>query len=545
MVDRVRFSCGLNGQCEQDPQGRYRKREDCQRQCGSVDSKEVQYLIFGYSPEMALDLSPRDRIELVKRETGLIVDATASYNILLGLGTDDLTLLARYPELHNYLFSRYSSIDVRKALQEVATPESVRTYLSKYILTNATIKRFITNSNHNPLVYDILYDSEVGLLNDILLPMTSTSVPALEQLFRLYPDIDPRDLFEGGIVHSPAVLDELVARGFEDIIQDNLSDIYEKELPSPTIKKLLQLFPSTRNVMTLARSIANGHRNFAQVVSNSPALGRGAGELLADLSNDIIYADLEAVYYGVLPYVDFVSDRIDLILELYQIFDLPREEALDIVRRVWWNYMDEILIEENVEMWIEAVYFLATTDPSWYVNDGTGSFFNEELYVEENRLELTAIATEYIKSRTNYSVEYYNAIRAYIMHFKLVDIQTILIYDVDLLYDDTHMNYTEADIRSVLSEVVDPIAIHWIVQHFPTLESEFNLYQQTVLYDARASYQKSISKEVEDDVDEDDVDVGDRMEGEIPRYTCRAGTCELQADGEFQGYQQCKEQCEQ
>lgn len=70
-----RYSCNFKGDCEEDANGRYISRENCQRRCRGKEQKEVSYSVFEYAPQEALQLAPSDQQEITKRLTGLSLTA--------------------------------------------------------------------------------------------------------------------------------------------------------------------------------------------------------------------------------------------------------------------------------------------------------------------------------------------------------------------------------------------------------------------------------------------------------------------------------------
>src|SRR5665647_29102 len=94
------YSCNLDGQCEVDPAS-FHSLADCQRDCqalgGLADTKEAAYIILEYNLEQALEAAPSDRVQLIRRLTGVSVPPEDSWNVLMALLTKDYYYLYYYP----------------------------------------------------------------------------------------------------------------------------------------------------------------------------------------------------------------------------------------------------------------------------------------------------------------------------------------------------------------------------------------------------------------------------------------------------------------
>src|SRR5665647_705119 len=95
------YSCNLDGQCEIDVEnGQYNTLEECQH-CqplgGGNDAKEAAYIAMSYNLEQALDAAPSDRVQLIRRITGITVPTGYSWEVLLTLVNQDYQTLYHYP----------------------------------------------------------------------------------------------------------------------------------------------------------------------------------------------------------------------------------------------------------------------------------------------------------------------------------------------------------------------------------------------------------------------------------------------------------------
>jgi len=96
----MRFSCNLNGTCEEDfDEGIYLTRQQCQASCQSLgegaDTREAAYLAMSFNLEQALNAAPSDRVNLIRRITGVTVTADDSWDTLASIITDDYLELYR------------------------------------------------------------------------------------------------------------------------------------------------------------------------------------------------------------------------------------------------------------------------------------------------------------------------------------------------------------------------------------------------------------------------------------------------------------------
>jgi len=246
--------------------------------------------VYGYSPDAALDLSPRDRIELVKRETGVVVDATASYNILLGLGTRNLTLLAQYPAIYDYLLEHYPWKDLVQPMIKSGTLEAIDILLVRGGLAGFEVLReFVKSSNYDPQVLERLHLDISPRLRGVLTSLASEYPIALAELFRLYPDFDPAQL---RLPLNVQVLDDLLARGFREIVADWVPSIpaFGK---APVVRWFLRHFPQLRTAENVVKAIDEWNWTFVKLTANSTSIGREAMRQLVATPYDDDRSDLE------------------------------------------------------------------------------------------------------------------------------------------------------------------------------------------------------------------------------------------------------------
>jgi hypothetical protein len=82
-----KYSCSFRGQCESDHKGRL-TREQCERECTALPDRQmvdVALEVLTYDYELALQAAPSDRVQVVRRLTGLVVDSEQSWDTLMAL----------------------------------------------------------------------------------------------------------------------------------------------------------------------------------------------------------------------------------------------------------------------------------------------------------------------------------------------------------------------------------------------------------------------------------------------------------------------------
>lgn len=103
----TRYSCSFRGQCEVNRTGEYQSLEDCQRECQGRDASDLNYLIYQYSPDTAVeDLAPSDQREVLRRLTTLDSDDQLLVTTLLDAFGDDGYDKYGFEELYPYFESQ-------------------------------------------------------------------------------------------------------------------------------------------------------------------------------------------------------------------------------------------------------------------------------------------------------------------------------------------------------------------------------------------------------------------------------------------------------
>ena len=466
----LRYSCGLNGECQEDPQGRYRSVGACQRNCQAVDSKDVQYLIYGYSPQNAIDLAPLDRIEVVKRLTGAVVDPTDAYNILLGLGTDNLILLTRYPVIYDYLQQHHSMKELVPGLNESGTVEAFN------ILVREDVKAldyltFLSASQYQPEVIDRLHEYKSNVLRRELIDASRKSLPALTQLFRLYPNFDPMD-FDTRIPTDPDVLDDLLRRGFNQVIAGWMTEVPRRMNDKPAVKWFLKHFPQLRTAMNVVKAVEVENWHFAELVANSPSLGRASMEILIQL----LYAEYEDPASNM--DIEEVSRCINALHRIQQFTSIPLEVFLTYARNVWLFYMDRIVNDENDSKWVQAIMYLYEENPAWYTSE------DDKDFITGNLDRVLDTVDNYLLNLDLYTDEAQAVIIDYLIVADLSPhVGILLLHAPHLLYILTSIDSSEDRVRAVLPRVESLISLQWVVENYPSLEQKLPLFQRIILQD--------------------------------------------------------------
>ena len=96
------YTCNLAGQCEEDDMGQFNTLEECQRNCrllaeGAADAREIAYEIMTFDLEQALEAAPSDRVQVIRRVTGVTVEPASSHGILFAIVLQDWTWLYNSP----------------------------------------------------------------------------------------------------------------------------------------------------------------------------------------------------------------------------------------------------------------------------------------------------------------------------------------------------------------------------------------------------------------------------------------------------------------
>jgi hypothetical protein len=104
----ARHACSFAGQCETDPQGDYASERICRRLCSPREKVELQYEIYQYALEEALELAPSDQVAVVKRLTGARISRTSVREAVQALlqfhaRNPSMTGVVEFPELYPYV----------------------------------------------------------------------------------------------------------------------------------------------------------------------------------------------------------------------------------------------------------------------------------------------------------------------------------------------------------------------------------------------------------------------------------------------------------
>ena len=204
------FICALNGQCEYDPipsEHHFLTQEECRANCTSSTEKELDYLMYQYSltPETDIgSIAPSDRIELIKRETGVVVTPEDSYLILGTLADHDgedesLEALSRYQGLWHYMFDYEGMRDeADDLLLGQGTVEILNWYREAgYDLTYQRWRTYLANSEYDEETKDMLF-SDVSNMFSYLIEYhkLEEDTPGLAALSYLLDDPRAKDWYD-------------------------------------------------------------------------------------------------------------------------------------------------------------------------------------------------------------------------------------------------------------------------------------------------------------------------------------------------------------
>jgi len=119
----MRYSCGFNGQCEANPYGEYASLTQCLHQCQSISNKDIQDLIYQYSPLEAIHLSPTDQRRIINRLTNNLLhphpnDLVSVLTALSLLPEQGISALISIPATWPYMESLYSFDEIVEAHYE-------------------------------------------------------------------------------------------------------------------------------------------------------------------------------------------------------------------------------------------------------------------------------------------------------------------------------------------------------------------------------------------------------------------------------------------
>ena len=353
MTDR--YSCSFSGECEIDPDGLYTSLEECKVECQGVEAKELQYLIYGYAPEEALALAPSDRVILVKRETGVTVSGYDSYDILFGLGTNNVMILAHYPQLYDYLLQHYDWSELARGLVRIGTLPAFQLLRERGYYFS--LGNFLEKGNYDSQLVEFLHDTEPdNLLRSLLYP-AADNLRVLTLLLDLYPfDVTVGDLRPPT---NPANLDLLVERDYLEEVREWSSSVYLDRSNPQTISWYLQRFPSLRTAENIATAVQHDAWNFVELTA-SPPLGK---EVLEILENQPLYNQYEDSF----PITIDLIRRLEMVTDIFQ---LSREEFVASAQYVWNRYMRSIITNGLASHWIASIVYLQSGNPSWRTREG-------------------------------------------------------------------------------------------------------------------------------------------------------------------------------
>ena len=122
-----RFSCSIDGNCEEDAEGQYSSLTLCSRECSPHPmSRDTADIVYEYDPANARYLPPRDRIRIIKKITGLTVRAEDTIRVLSALGELPAKGVGVAYErvLWTYLQRIFSSQVFEEALYDLGTDEA-------------------------------------------------------------------------------------------------------------------------------------------------------------------------------------------------------------------------------------------------------------------------------------------------------------------------------------------------------------------------------------------------------------------------------------
>lgn len=119
----TRYSCGFNGRCEANPYGEYSSRTRCFDHCQSISNKDIQDLIYQYSPQEAIQLAPTDQRRIINRLTNNLLnphpnDLVSVLTALSLLPERGISALVSNPATWPYMESLYSFDEIVDAHYE-------------------------------------------------------------------------------------------------------------------------------------------------------------------------------------------------------------------------------------------------------------------------------------------------------------------------------------------------------------------------------------------------------------------------------------------
>jgi len=167
----TRYVCNLSGICEPDELDEdrgYSSLEKCQEQCQGSTEKELDYLMYDYVLETEAEvrgIAPSDRVELIRRKTGVIVAPEDSYEILSVVGgigkfqnpKRNIIALLKYHPLWDYLelFDEEGALD---RILQVGTPEILRWLSDRpYKMGVDEWMLYLENSSYDEETRDLLF----------------------------------------------------------------------------------------------------------------------------------------------------------------------------------------------------------------------------------------------------------------------------------------------------------------------------------------------------------------------------------------------------
>lgn len=237
----TRYSCTLgSGECVFDMNGEFDSLESCRNaNCQPHDNVELYYRILSFDPVSALQYSPQDRVNIIRRMTGATIPLDLSYNVLADISEENIFILYLLPQLRPFLYRKYGEwrfaiLNVRGEYPPGAQRESAEF---------SVLRRFVDNHDfHGVELFVQSYpDQEYGVneyLDDLIGDLLSViylndNVEELKEALRLFPWFE--EFFHTGVdVYGINWL-----RYIEANYPDSLDNLYDTLSNEPEIRKRL------------------------------------------------------------------------------------------------------------------------------------------------------------------------------------------------------------------------------------------------------------------------------------------------------------------
>lgn len=132
-----------------DETGEYTSREDCEVACHGRENKDLLYLVHEYDLESAKLLAPSDRVAVLRRVTGVTLNADDSMEIIDAILINDYETLARVDELLPWIRARHPFSLLFKVPMGSLSPEGRNNFpdLSDAGITTLAVKYGIKLAN--------------------------------------------------------------------------------------------------------------------------------------------------------------------------------------------------------------------------------------------------------------------------------------------------------------------------------------------------------------------------------------------------------------